>query len=351
MYHCKGCFEEGAVDMRYGLLMAFLIAACSSGTPSMADVHDGADPAEQVPAEPEEPQDDGAGEAQEDPPVEPPGDGEEDAASDGAGEEEPPIPLPIDGFDDLKLYINIGDSLAAGYNAGGRNGSGGKGYARLVLENHPDYPAYAAHNLRALYPDVQFVDISHSGDTSSDALARVRGASLPAVDGDVLVSLTCGGNDFNDEITVMILRSATEAAAANLQGNYREIFDIIRSRYEDGAAGREVVFLVTNVHDPTGGTGAVPPGLSDGFCGLLSDPRVIPVRATAIANLEFFNSKIAEVVAELGGYLVDNHAVFFDHGMNAGSECWIDTDCVHPLDIGHHELRREEWFVLAGERW
>jgi lysophospholipase L1-like esterase len=335
--------------------LAIALAACSSAAPSILDAPDASDPLEQVAPDGEEPQDEITQEPQEDDQVEPAEDGapdgEEDAAADVPEEEGPPPAFPIEGLDDLRLYINIGDSLAAGYNASGLNGSGGKGYARLVLENHPDYPSYAAHSLRALYPDVQFVDISHSGDTSSEALSRVRDATLPAVDGDVLVSLTCGGNDFNNEITVMILRSATEIAAASLQSNYREIFSIIRARYEDTAAGHEVVFLVTNIHDPTGGTGAVPPGLSDGFCGLLSDPRVIPVRGAAIANLEFFNSKISEVTAELGGYLVDNHAVFFDHGMNAGSDCWIDTDCVHPLNIGHHELRREEWFVLTGERW
>jgi len=339
------------------LLAALFLLSCSSGSTSY-DGTDAADPAEA--------QDPAADTAQEDsledvpPDVQPDTapDVDQDTLPDGddavdlPADEGPSLPPPIDELDDLKLYINIGDSLAAGYNADGRNGSGGKGYARLMLENHPDYPTYLGHALRALYPDVQFMDISHSGDTSGDALDAVQGASWPSVDGDVLVSLTCGGNDFNNDITTMILRTVTEAVAANLQSNYREIVGILRSRYENPSAGHTVVFLITNIHDPTGGTGAIPPGYDDGFCSLLNDPRVIPVRATAIANLEFFNSKIAEVTAELGGYLVDNHGVFFDHGMNApGDERWIDDDCVHPLNEGHHQLRREEWFVLTHERW
>jgi hypothetical protein len=49
---------------------------------------------------------------------------------------------------------------------------------------------------------------------------------------------------------------------------------------------------------------------------------------------------------------VDNHGVFFDHGMNApGAERWITDDCTHPSNEGHHQLRREEWFVLTGERY
>ncbi|MBN1770095.1 MAG: SGNH/GDSL hydrolase family protein [Deltaproteobacteria bacterium] len=273
-------------------------------------------------------------------------------ASEDDGGEPPPLGL----LDDLRLYVNLGDSLAAGYNAAGRNGASGHGYARLVLENHADYPAYLAHHLRALFPTVQFVDLGDSGATTSDTLGNLRdalGGSLPrSVDGDVLVSLTCGGNDFNDDVMTMVLASATDAAAARLQTNYREIFRLLRERYEDPAAGKAVVFLVTNVHDPTGGTGAIPAGFDEGFCGTLNDPRLAIARAAAIANLGRFNDAIAAVTAELGARLVDNHGVFLDHGMNApGAERWIDDDCVHPTNEGHHQLRREEWFVLAGERW
>ena len=273
------------------------------------------------------------------------------AEEDGAG---PPPPLAE--LDDLRLYVNIGDSLAAGYNASGRNGSGGHGYARLMLDNHPDYPAYDGQFLRALYPDVRFVDVSESGATSSDALSNLRSAlsgDLPAsVDGDVLVSLTCGGNDFNDDVMTIILRTATDAAAARLQANDREMFRLLRERYEDPAAGHAVVFLVTNVHDPTGGTGAIPAGFSDGFCATINDPRLVPLRSVAIANLGAYNDAIAAVTAELGGFLVDNHGVFLDHGMNApGAERWLSDDCVHPTNEGHHQLRREEWFVLTGERF
>jgi lysophospholipase L1-like esterase len=314
-------------------------AAEDVGTPEEGGGAEDAGPGEEA-AEPD------AGDVPIEPDVPP-----EEAGDDG----EAPPPAPIGELDDLRLYVNIGDSLAAGYNASGRNGDGGHGYARLVLDNHPDYPEYEGHFLRALYADVRFVDVSESGATSSDALENVRSAlrgSLPAsVDGDVLVSLTCGGNDFNDDITTMMLRASTEAAAARLQGNYREIVRLLRERYEDPAAGHAVVFLVTNVHDPTGGTGAIPPGFDEGFCGTINDPRLIPFRAVAIGNLVFFNEQIAAVTTELGGWLVDNHGVFFDHGMNApGAERWISDDCVHPTNEGHHQLRREEWFVLTGER-
>jgi lysophospholipase L1-like esterase len=350
--------------MRTTMLLSFLAAvlacACGSGGSGL-DAADADDTVESVEtADPWEadgpaPDDDGVealpdDDAAPDPVEDTMPDGEEDAV-DLPGEEVPPF-FPIAGIDDLVLYVNIGDSLAAGYNATGRNGSGGKGYARLMLDNHPDYPAYIGHFLRALWPDVQFKDVSESGAQSGDAWSNVQGADWPDLSGDVLVSLTCGGNDFNDEIATMISSTATEAAAAGLQANYREIVGFLRSRYEDTAAGNVVVFLVTNVVDPTAGTGAIPAGFTDGFCSMIQIPYLIPFRAAAISNLNLFNTRIAEVTAELGGYLVDNHGVFFDHGMNApGADRWLSDDCVHPTNEGHHQLRREEWYVFTGERY
>ena len=53
----------------------------------------------------------------------------------------------------------------------------------------------------------------------------------------------------------------------------------------------------------------------------------------------------------MGGYLVDNHAVFMDHGMNAGPDRWIDSDRIHPLNEDHHQLRRRMWLTLTGQWW
>jgi lysophospholipase L1-like esterase len=220
-----------------------------------------------------------------------------------------------------------------------------------MLENHSDYPAYQQHNLRALYSDVQFVDVSHSGDTSGEALEHLQNTQLPDVDGDVLVSLTCGGNDFNDDITTMISATLTEAAAARLKDNYREIARILREKYEDPGLGHRVVFLMTIVHDPTAGTGEIPPGFEEGFCGTIQNVPDIAVQL-ALQNLDLYNQRMIEVIEELDGHLVDNHQLYFDHGMNApGDERWMSDDCTHPNDQGHHQLRREEWFVLTNQRF
>jgi lysophospholipase L1-like esterase len=355
---------------------SFVVAGCSSNGSTDAgvdepsenqdgdgQVDDGADEQQADPGPGDQSGDPGLGDAagDQDPADPGPGDpaGDQGAADQAAdsGADQGPTDFPIDQLDDLKLYINIGDSLAAGYDASGENSSGGKGYARLMLENHPDYAAYSSHNLKAIYPSVEFVDVSDSGDTSAEALDNLNNALIwllpQSLDGDVLVSLTCGGNDFNDDIWTMLLRTRTEQAANDLESNYTEMVDKLRQRYDKPAQGHQIVFLITNVHDPTAGTGSIPPGYSDGFCEMLNNPLFTPsARQTAIENMEFFNQRMAEVIENLAGHLVDNHAVFFEHGMNAeGSLRWITDDCIHPSNEGHHQLRREEWFTLSGERY
>jgi len=266
---------------------------------------------------------------------------------------------PIDLLDNVALYINIGDSMGAGYNASGRNGSNGKGYSRLLLDNHSDYPDYNGHDLSTTYGSVDYVDLSSSGDTSSDQLDEVEKAlgwfgKLPdSADGDVFVTLTCGGNDFNDDIYTMISATKTAQAASKLKENYREIARLLREQYEDAGAGKVVVFQMTNITDPTAGTGRIPPGFNDGFCETINNPIITDsLRQMMLGNLDTMNQAIAEITAEVGGYLVDSHAMLMDHGMNApGDERWLDGDCVHPTNEGHHQLRREEWDVLTGERY
>jgi len=263
---------------------------------------------------------------------------------------------PIDELDDLKLYINLGDSLSAGYNAVGRNGVGGQGYSRLLLDNHSLYPEYNGHALVARFPAMRYADLGESGAKSWDALENLQNALtwqpwvLPwSVDGDVLVTLTCGGNNFNDDINVMANRLETIKAADRLDEDYQEIVRLIRERYENPARGYRVVFLITNVHDPTDGRGTVPAEFSEGFCEQIRQYALLGW--LAIGNLEYFNGRMADTARSLGGYLVDNHEVFSGHGMNSGVERWIDDDCVHPLSYGHHQLRRAEWRVLTGESY
>jgi lysophospholipase L1-like esterase len=262
------------------------------------------------------------------------------------GDAAPPAHHALDDLDHPALVLVVGDSIAAGYNASNNNAPGARGYARLVTDNHPEYPDWATRDIRAIDPDVQFRDLAHSGATSSDAAQAVHQAALPAVDGDVLVLVNVGGNDFNDNVTTMASAQLTAQAAATLRANLADIVATLRARYEDVAAGKRVVFAIDNIHDPTDGTGAVPAQYHDGFCATLANPQLAPLRPQAIANLATMNAAIADEVAVQRATLVDVHAAFMTHGMN-GTDVWISDDCAHPTNDGHHHLRDAVWLALT----
>jgi lysophospholipase L1-like esterase len=270
----------------------------------------------------------------------------------------PPAPTayPLDEIDQLSLYIIVGDSVAAGYDATGRNGEGGHGFARLVYDNHPSYPDHAGHDLSSLHPGCQFVRVAESGATSADALSNLRsalGGALPeSVPGDVLVSINVGGNDFNDDIRTIIDPISTAAVTSQLRANLAEMFSLLRARYEDREAGKTVTFLVQDVHDPTDDTGSIPAGYDDGFCSTINNPLFIPaLRTQALTNLGTLNTGIHEEVVAQNGVVVPFHDGFLGHGMNATSERWLSNDCTHPTDEGHDALRRIVWETLTGDRY
>jgi lysophospholipase L1-like esterase len=279
------------------------------------------------------------------------GGGTRDAGTDAGA----PATAPIAALDSIALAIIVGDSIAAGYDARGRNDTGGRGYARQMVDAHPDFPAFAGHDLSTHSPGVDFRRVAESGATSGDALGNLRdalGGGLPrAVDGDVVVMIHAGGNDFNDSILTIISATETARVAAQVRANVIEMMRLLRERYADEAAGKEIVFLVDNIHDPTDGMGTVPSEFREGFCATIRDPRFIPaLRMAALENLATMNAAIAEAVAaDPDAHLVDFHAGFLGHGMNSGADRYVSDDCVHPTDEGHSHLRALAWQVLTGE--
>jgi lysophospholipase L1-like esterase len=252
----------------------------------------------------------------------------------------------------VHLHLNLGDSVGDGYNASPR---GERGFSALVYRNQGAYPAWAGHDLVTGSPGVRYMNRARSGWTTSDVASDLRGAlgELPrGVDGDdTVVTVSAGGNDFNDNIDTILNPGSTDAAAARMVTNITEVLRNLRGRYHDPARGRVLVVLWNNVHDSTDNTGRVPPMYRDGFCRTIQNPLFLDfLRRTALDNLARFNARLAEAVRANGGHLVDSYRVFQGHGMNSADR-WIDNDCVHLNNTGHHELRREVWRTLTGERF
>jgi lysophospholipase L1-like esterase len=248
-------------------------------------------------------------------------------------------PAPIDAIDSLDVYLNLGDSMGAGYNAGS-----GRGYAPLLFQNHSAYPAWAQATLQARHPTAGLTNRARSGATSSDVVGQ--SALLPDPrGGEAIVTVYAGGNDFNDDIRTMLSASLTQTAINRWQQNMTTVLTRVRARYD-----QPIVVLAT-IHDPTGGTGTIPANFNDGFCRTIRDPRFTDgFRMRVLANLTAFNDAIRAFAQAQGALLLDAHALFLAHGMNAqGADRWLDDDCAHATNEGHHQLRRELWRLLTNE--
>jgi lysophospholipase L1-like esterase len=264
----------------------------------------------------------------------------------------PPGPFPAAMVNRVHLHLNLGDSVGEGYNASPRSE---RGFGPLVYRNHEAYPAWAGHDLVSRSPTARYVNRAHSGWTTANVASDLRDAlrDLPrGGDGDdTVVTVSAGGNDFNDDLATILNPGTTDAVAARVAMNITEVLRNLRGRYHDPARGRVLVVLWNNVHDSTDDTGRVPPMFRDGFCRTIQNPLFLDfLRRTALDNLARFNARLTEAVRANGGFVVDSYRVFQGHGMNSPDR-WIDNDCVHLTNTGHHELRREVWRTFTGERY
>lgn len=259
-----------------------------------------------------------------------------------------PEPTGLDALDDVRLHVNLGDSLAAGHNASGLNGEDGKGYARLLHHNHVSYPDWSASNLVARYPGAAFVDRAESGATSHDVVGQA--ASLPdAPGGDVVVTIYVGGNDFNDEAATMLLASETQKAIDAWRTNMTEVMATLRARYERTDQGHLLLVTIGTIHEPTDGQLGIPPGYDNGFCSMLQQLSGLGqgTKDDVWANYLAFNTAIRAFAGERGAWLLASDELFVGHGLNSpAGEQWIDDDCAHLTDSGHFHLREAAWQLI-----
>jgi lysophospholipase L1-like esterase len=258
------------------------------------------------------------------------------------------VPEPAPGLDDVRLHLNLGDSVAAGFNAAGNNGPGGRAYARLLFENHPDHPDWQADHLRALFPDAELVDRSQSGATSADVVLQTL--ALPETAGDAVVTIYVGGNDFNDDAATMLVPEKTDETIARWKEHMTSVVSAVREAYRAPDRGREVAIALATIHEPTDGMLSIPAAYDDGFCAMLSQLDALDdeTKQTIYANYLAFNDAIrAHAEALAIDVVVDAQRLFTGHGLNTELERWIDDDCAHLTDAGHHALRSEVWSLLA----
>jgi hypothetical protein len=203
------------------------------------------------------------------------------------------------------------------------------GAAALFYRNRDDlWPDFAGHDLERACPDIDARVLAWDGamieDVMTDELAR---AGRDSTDPRFLFTLTAGGNDLLDALTVE--RSLPEVVE-EISERYTELVASLRDEFPNAA------LILTTVYDPTDGTGLLP-DLSERYGRL------------PIEFLERFNETVRRIAGRTpGARLADVHRHFLGHGVSAdaGERWYWRKSLIEPSARGASEIRRVWWRTL-----
>lgn len=323
-----------------GLGLVLTLAACSGGPTESAGVdptaEDGAEDTSALPSA-----DDNA-----DPSAEPTSleEGLEEASA-LASTSPPKCPVVKHG-----TLVVVGDSIS--------DISGGKPYYRTLLVDNDDtrYPAWKGIDLATCWkidPSVDVVKVSRggaratipagdSGTSSAVLLNQVR--KIPrSLKGPVLVVGTIGGNDAQAGLANYFLND--NSSLPKFIAGYGAALKELTTPGRFGAGVKADVYM-TNIYDPSGGTGVFRYAPTNRRCG-----GVLAFWPTGVSTAPFFGSWNGAMAKETAKYpgvrLLDMHAAFKAHSLSRpASSNWFVSDCIHPSTAGHAALRSLFWAAL-----
>jgi lysophospholipase L1-like esterase len=280
----------------------------------------------------------------------PPGDagggGGNDAAeapdADDAGATQVPV---VAAGANFGTYIVLGDSISD------KGGQGPFFYDLLHQNDDATYPEWKGKDLATRFPGIQYVHAAVAGSITasygdfftqgapvmSDQITGL-GSSYP---GDILVTITIGGNDLVDHapdaVTGLDTSDRTKFAA-----NIKADLDAITASGRLG--GGKVYILETNIYDSSDGQGNFK------SAGPACPPYTVgPSTVTTVfGNWDGILTQAIQAHASNGDFLVDAHGLFAGHGFNS-KDNWYYSDCIHPNTKGHNQLRKRFWQMLTGE--
>jgi lysophospholipase L1-like esterase len=238
----------------------------------------------------------------------------------------------------------LGDSISDG------GGEAPFFYDLLFKNDNTTYPTFQGHDLSTKYPGITYVHAAIAGSVT-DLYSDESGQKIPTFasqitglgstyPGDVLVTVTIGGNDLNDHAYYAISQqdeTYRQQLTAHLQAELAELT-------KPGRLGTgKVTILEANIYDASDGQGN---WQSVGHCG----PNVDVASSLEIQGFANWNGIIAQQIAAVStvDHPLDLHGLFNGHGYNS-TDNWYFTDCLHPNKKGHNMLRSAFWQQLTGE--
>lgn len=250
-----------------------------------------------------------------------------------------------------KTIIVVGDSISDV----GAGDPVEKPYYRTLLVTNDDakYPAWKGFDLATcagLDPAAGVVKASKGGaiatvpasnEPSNKGILLNQVTDLPtSLPGPVLVVGTIGGNDVQRGLANVILGSPQQQQAdidkfvAGFGAAMAEL-----SKPDRFGAGVKVDILMTNIYDPSGGTGKFyyepAKGKCPGALGLWPEDRT-----TAEPLAKWNDAMKAEAAKYPKVKMLELYAPFTKHSVSTPeADNWFYKDCIHPSALGHHAIR------------
>lgn len=275
------------------------------------------------------------------------------ACEDPPTEATPPEPRRLDTWvpergapETLRRLVFLGDSVSAGWGASAPERS----YKRLLQANDDDtWPAAASLDLER-YGELEVWEMAIGGATTQtvrDGQLRALASRLAeeGSDGFTQVFMTVGGNDIQMALFGTLAGAATEPVADGIEARLDDILTTLTdpALFPDG-----VGVLFANIYDPTDDVGQ-----ADACFGGFDVGFMRP-------HLRDANARMREAAERHQVGMIDMYGAFQGHGMYAADAnnkhhdsgdptIWYTSDCIHPNDRGHHEIRRHFLAALDGD--
>jgi lysophospholipase L1-like esterase len=257
--------------------------------------------------------------------------------------------------------MNPGGGGGGGVGGGGGGGSGGGSLAGATIGTYivlgdsisdsggtgPYFNDLLHQDLVTKFPNLMYVHGAQQGaitDTYSDlsgspTLASQIAALGSSYPGDVLVTITIGGNDLNGHAGQAI-GGTDDAVKMEYSAHLAAELGTLTT---PGRLGTGAVHIVlANIYDFTDGQGD--------FRTVMCGPP-INVSAGRVATVfTAWNALSASAIATANGTLYDLHGDFAGHGFNAANpdDVWYDRNsCLHPNAKGHAHIAQSLWSMIS----
>jgi lysophospholipase L1-like esterase len=248
---------------------------------------------------------------------------------------------------DPARVVFLGDSITAGAGAT----SNGLDYPSLLMENDDEWPRHDDVDIESSYGDVELIDVSVGGATTS-TLVSTQLDALGAAVGDVasgesIFVVTIGGNDMQQAIPQALFQgdAAAEQAIQLASDNIDTMIEYLTdsTRFPDGS-----FVYFANVYEPTDNIAQA----DECFGGLNL--------ASIFHHFDNANAEFRELAEDRGVAMIDMRGHFTGHGFHSSDTSieghhaedptvWFASDCIHPNDRGHHEIRRLFHAAISGQ--